>query len=31
MEIESITHKALCKFVETGKPKGLPGDLVTGC
>jgi proteic killer suppression protein len=28
MEIESITHKALCKFVETGKPKGLPGDLV---
>jgi proteic killer suppression protein len=28
MEIESITHKALRKFVETGKPKGLPGDLV---
>lgn len=28
MEIESISHKALRRFVETGKPKGLPGDLV---
>lgn len=28
MEIESITHKALRKFVATGKPKGIPGDLV---
>ncbi len=28
MEIESIHHKALRRFVETGKPKGLPGDLV---
>jgi proteic killer suppression protein len=28
MEIESIRHKALRNFVETGKPKGLPGDLV---
>lgn len=28
MEIESITHKALRRFVETGQPKGLPGDLV---
>lgn len=28
MEIESINHKALRQFVETGKPKGLPGDLV---
>ena len=28
MEIESINHKALKRFVETGKPKGLPGDLV---
>lgn len=28
MEIESIRHKALRRFVETGKPKGLPGDLV---
>lgn len=28
MEIESINHKALRRFVETGKPKGLPGDLV---
>lgn len=23
MEIESISHKALCKFVETGKSKGV--------
>ena len=28
MEIESIRHKALGRFVETNKPKGLPGDLV---
>lgn len=28
MEIESIKHKALRRFVETGKAKGLPGDLV---
>jgi len=28
MEIESISHKDLRRFVETGKPKGLPGDLV---
>lgn len=28
MEIESIRHKALRRFVETGKPRGLPGDLV---
>lgn len=28
MEIQSISHKALRRFVETGKPKGLPGDLV---
>lgn len=28
MEIESISHKALRRFVETGKSKGLPGDLV---
>ena len=28
MKIESISHKALRRFVETGKPKGLPGDLV---
>ena len=28
MEIESISHKALRRFVETGKPKGLPSDLV---
>ena len=27
MEIESISHEALWRFVETGKPKGLPGDL----
>ena len=29
MEIESINHKALRKFVETGKPKGLSGDLAS--
>ncbi len=28
MEIESIRHKALRSFVETGRAKGLPGDLV---
>lgn len=28
MEIESITHKALRRFVETGNSRGLPGDLV---
>lgn len=27
MQIESIRHKALRGFVETGKPKGLPGNL----
>ena len=28
MEIESIRHKALRRFVETNEPKGLPADLV---
>lgn len=28
MEIESISHKALRRFIETGKPKGLSGDLI---
>lgn len=28
MEIESIKHKALRQFAETGKSKGLPGNLV---
>lgn len=28
MEIASIRHRALRRFVETGKAKGLPGDLV---
>ena len=28
MEIESIRHKALRTFAETGKAKGLPGNLV---
>jgi proteic killer suppression protein len=28
MEIESIRHKALRAFAETGKAKGLPGNLV---
>ena len=28
MEIESIRHKALRTFAETGKPKGLPGSLI---
>ena len=27
MEIESIRHKALRNFAETGKTKGLPGNL----
>jgi proteic killer suppression protein len=28
MQIESIRHKALRRFAETGKPKGLPSDSV---
>lgn len=28
MEVESITHKALRRFVETGNSRGLSGDLV---
>jgi len=28
MEIGSVRHKALLAFLETGKPKGLPGNLV---
>ncbi len=28
VEIESIRHKALRHFAETGKVKGLPGNLV---
>lgn len=28
MEIGSIRHKALRRFVETGQAKGLPGDVV---
>ena len=28
VEIESIRHKALRNFAETGRAKGLPGDLV---
>lgn len=28
VEIESIRHKALRNFAETGKAKGLPGDFV---
>lgn len=28
MEIESIRHKALRLYIETGKPKGLPPELV---
>ena len=28
MQIESIRHKALRRFAETGKPKGLPADSV---
>lgn len=28
MDIDSIRHKALRRFVETGQSKGLPGDLV---
>lgn len=28
MEIESIRHKSLRNFVETGRAKGLPGNLV---
>ncbi len=29
MEIESIRHKALRNFAETGKAKGLPGNFVS--
>lgn len=28
MEIESIRHKALRAFAETGRAKGLPGNLI---
>ena len=28
MQIESIRHKALRSFVETGKPKGLPSNVI---
>ena len=28
MEIDSIRHKALRNFAETGRAKGLPGNLV---
>ena len=28
MEIESIRHKALRTFAETGRAKGLPGNLI---
>lgn len=28
MQIESIRHKALRTFAETGNPRGLPGNLV---
>ncbi len=28
MEIESIKHKALRNFAETGRTKGLPGNLI---
>jgi toxin HigB-1 len=28
VEIESIRHKALRSFAETGKAKGIPGNLV---
>jgi toxin HigB-1 len=28
VEIESIRHKALRNFAETGKAKGIPGNLV---
>ncbi|GIU68003.1 type II toxin-antitoxin system RelE/ParE family toxin [Candidatus Phycosocius spiralis] len=28
MEIGSVRHKALLAFLETGKSKGLPGNLV---
>ena len=27
MEIESVRHKALRTFIETGRAKGLPGNL----
>lgn len=28
MQIESIRHKALRRFAETGQPKGLPADSI---
>jgi Plasmid maintenance system killer protein len=28
MEVESVSHKALRRFIETGKPRGLPADVV---
>jgi toxin HigB-1 len=28
VQIESIRHKALCRFAETGSPKGLPPGVV---
>jgi toxin HigB-1 len=28
VEIDSIRHKALRRFAETGDPRGLPGNLV---
>ena len=28
MQIDSIKHKALRQFAQTGKPKGLPGALI---
>jgi toxin HigB-1 len=28
VEIESIRHKALRSFAETGRPQGLPGSLI---
>ena len=28
MDIESITHKALRRYFETGNARGLPGDIV---
>ena len=31
MELESIRHKALHNFAETGRAKGLPGNMVDRC
>ena len=28
MQIESIRHKALLRFAETGKPRGLPSEVI---